>query len=102
VTNKFPGSTAGKAPFVHLQAFRYTSFADQLGIVEYTSRGTIPPSEGGDIQKGTGKTTKASDFDQGFAGEGPEDVTARRAADTGGDDDIRSNIRQHAPQKHTS
>lgn len=63
---------------------------------------TIPPEQGGDIQKGTGKMTKAEDFDQGEAGEGPEDVLKRREVDAGGDDDIRTNIRQHAPQKKSS
>lgn len=62
----------------------------------------IPPEEGGDVQKGTGRLTKAGDFDQGEAGEGPEDVAARRAQDAGGEDDVKGNIRQHAPQKHTS
>lgn len=54
------------------------------------------------MQKGTGKLTKAEDFDQGEAGEGPEDILKRREQDNGGDDDIRGNIRQHAPQKHSS
>lgn len=37
--------------------------------------------------------TKAGDFDQGEAGEGPEDVAARKAQDAGGDDNARENIR---------
>ncbi len=53
----------------------------------------IPPEEGGDVQKGTGRLTKAGDFDQGEAGEGPEHVAARKAQDAGGEDDVRGNIR---------
>lgn len=53
----------------------------------------IPESEGGDIVKGTGRLTKAGDFDQGAPGEGPEDVSQRRAENYGGEDDVRSNIR---------
>lgn len=53
----------------------------------------IPPSEGGGVQKGTGRPTKAGDFDQGAPGEGPEDVSRRVAESYGGEDDVRSNIR---------
>lgn len=63
---------------------------------------TIPPEEGGNIQKGTGKMTKAEDFEQGAPGEGPEDVARRRQQEAGGEDDIRDNIRQHAPKKASS
>lgn len=53
----------------------------------------IPPSEGGDVVKGVGRLTKAGDFDQGAPGEGPEDVSRRRAENYGGENDVRSNIR---------
>lgn len=43
--------------------------------------------------KGSGRLTKAGDFDQGEAGEGPEDVSRRFAEDQGGDDSVRDNIR---------
>ena len=46
--------------------------------------------------------TKAGDFDQGEAGEGPEDVSRRRAEEEGGEDDVRGNIRQGGPQKKSS
>ena len=86
VTSKFPGSTA-----------EYGSHVSGAG-----NNRDIPPEEGGDRVKGSGRMTKAGDFDQGEAGEGPEDVSARWAQDFGGEDDVRENIRQHAPQKHTS
>lgn len=78
VTNKFPGSTA-----------EYGSKVSGAG-----NNREIPPEEGGDVQKGTGRVTKAGDFDQGQAGEGPEHVAARYAQEQGGNDDVRSNIRQ--------
>jgi hypothetical protein len=34
--------------------------------------------------------TKAGDFDQGAAGEGPEDVARTRAEEHGGEDDVRN------------
>merc|ERR1711939_240076 len=77
VTNKFPGSTA-----------EYGSKVSGAG-----NNREIPPEEGGDIQKGTGRPTKAGDFDQGEPGEGPEHIAARRAQEYGGEDDVRSNIR---------
>ena len=77
VTNKFPGSTA-----------EYGSKTSGAG-----NNREIPPEVGGDVQKGTGRMTKAGDFDQGEAGEGPEDVARRRAQDQGGSDDVRENIR---------
>lgn len=61
----------------------------------------IPPSEGGDIQKGTGRMTKAGDFDQGAPGEGPEDVSKRQAEAYGGDDSVRDNIRNQAAGEGT-
>ncbi|KAM0705673.1 hypothetical protein Q7P35_007033 [Cladosporium inversicolor] len=51
----------------------------------------IPLSEGGDINPVTGKQTKAADF-QGIGG--PEDKAAIDREVRGGDNDIRSNIRQ--------
>ncbi|KAM0712118.1 hypothetical protein Q7P37_011212 [Cladosporium fusiforme] len=51
----------------------------------------IPLSEGGSINPTTGKQTKAADF-EGTGG--PEDKAAEAAANRGGDNDIRSNIRQ--------
>ena len=77
MTNKFPGSTA-----------EYGSQVSGAG-----DNRDIPESEGGDIVKGTGRLTKAGDFDQGEAGEGPEDVSRRKAQDQGGDDDVQSNTR---------
>ncbi|KAK6378986.1 hypothetical protein LTS17_006689 [Exophiala oligosperma] len=77
VTNKFPGSTA-----------EYGSKVSGAG-----NNREIPPEEGGGTVKGTGRPTKAGDFDQGEAGEGPEAVAARRAQDRGGDDDVRSNVK---------
>ena len=77
VTNKFPGSTA-----------EYGSHVSGAG-----DNRDIPVEEGGDIQKGTGRLTKAGDFDQGEAGEGPEHVAARRAQDAGGEDDVQSNTK---------
>ena len=47
----------------------------------------IPVEEGGGIQRGTGKPTKAGDFDQGEAGEGPEDVRRRINQEKGGEND---------------
>ncbi|KIX07185.1 uncharacterized protein Z518_01838 [Rhinocladiella mackenziei CBS 650.93] len=49
VTNQFPGSTAN-----------YGSKVSGTG-----NNREIPFEEGGDIQKGTGRMTKAGDFDQG-------------------------------------
>jgi len=80
VTNKFPGSTA-----------EYGSKVSGAG-----NNREIPPEEGGDIQKGTGRMTKAGDFDQGAPGEGPEHVAARYAQEQGGADDVRSNIKNRA------
>jgi hypothetical protein len=51
----------------------------------------IPLSEGGDINPVTGKQTKAADFN-GVGG--PEDKAAIDREVRGGDNDIRSNIRQ--------
>ena len=72
VTEKFPGSTA-----------EYGSKTSGQG-----DNREIPVEEGGDIQKGTGRPTKAGDFDQGEAGEGPEDVSRRRAEEFGGENDV--------------
>ena len=46
--------------------------------------------EGGVVQKGTGRLTKAKDFDQGEAGEGPEDATRKYADDFGGEQDAQT------------
>jgi hypothetical protein len=86
VTNRFPGSTA-----------EYGSKVSGAG-----NDREIPPEEGGDVVKGAGRMTKAGDFDQGEAGKGPEDVARQRAKEQGGSDGVRENIRQHAPQKHSS
>ncbi|KAL9114786.1 MAG: hypothetical protein Q9227_001466 [Pyrenula ochraceoflavens] len=49
----------------------------------------IPVEEGGDIQRGTGRTTKAADFE----GEGgPEDKLRRKIDEQPGDDEIRGNV----------
>ncbi|KAK4937551.1 hypothetical protein LTR10_021843 [Elasticomyces elasticus] len=77
VTNKFPGSTA-----------EYGSHVSGAG-----NNRDIPPEEGGDIQKGTGRLTKAGDFDQGEPGEGPEHIAARRAQEFGGENDVPSNTK---------
>lgn len=71
VTTKFPGSTA-----------EYGSKVSGAG-----NNREIPPEEGGGIQKSTGKMTKAGDFDQGEAGEGPEDVAKKYAQEFGGNND---------------
>lgn len=52
----------------------------------------IPSEQGGGQQRGTGKMTKAGDFDQGEAGDGPEDVTRKKEQDRPGDDDARINV----------
>lgn len=80
VTNKFPGSTA-----------EYGSHTSGAG-----NNRDIPLSEGGDIQKGTGRLTKASDFDQGEPGEGPEDIARRTQEELGGEDDVRGNMKNAA------
>ena len=71
MTQKFPGSTA-----------EYGSKVSGAG-----NNREIPPEEGGDIQRGTGRVTKAGDFDQGEAGEGPEDVSRRVANERAGYND---------------
>lgn len=77
MTKKFPGSTA-----------EYGSHVSGAG-----DNRDIPESEGGDVQKGTGRLTKAGDFEDGEPGEGPEDLAKQRAEQFGGEDDVRSNIR---------
>lgn len=77
MTKKFPGSTA-----------EYGSHVSGTG-----DNRDIPESEGGDVQKGTGRLTKAGDFEDGEPGEGPEDLAKQRAEQFGGEDDVRSNIR---------
>ena len=77
MTSKFPGSTA-----------EYGSQTSGAG-----SNRDIPPEEGGGFHKGTGRMTKAGDFDQGEAGEGPEDIARRAAEDRGGDNDVVSNTK---------
>jgi hypothetical protein len=62
VTQKFPGSTA-----------EYGSHVSGAG-----DNRDIPVEEGRDIEKGTGRLTKAGGFDQGDAGEGPEDILRMR------------------------
>lgn len=37
--------------------------------------------------------TKAGDFDQGEAGEGPEDIALRKQEELGGDDSVRGNVK---------
>lgn len=78
VTEKFPGSTA-----------------------EYTSR-EIPDEEGGGRQRGTGKQTKQADFDQGEAGEGPDDIAKQRAQNYGGDMDVKDSLRGVNAEKNES
>jgi hypothetical protein len=78
VTRKFPGSTA-----------EYGSHVSGAG-----DNRDIPIEEGGDIQKGTGRPTKAGDFDQGEAGEGPEDILRKREAENPGSDEFGRNRRE--------
>jgi hypothetical protein len=51
----------------------------------------IPLEEGGDINPNTGKLYKARDFE---GPGGPETKAAIKAANDGGSDDVRGNIRQ--------
>ena len=77
MTSKFPGSTA-----------EYGSKVSGAG-----DNREIPVEEGGDIQRGTGRPTKAGDFDQGAPGEGPEHLKEQNEQQFGGNDDVRSNIK---------
>ncbi|ERF73331.1 hypothetical protein EPUS_03164 [Endocarpon pusillum Z07020] len=74
--HKFPGSKVS-----------YGSAASGAG-----DNREIPSEEGGAQQRGTGRVTKAGDFDQGEAGEGPEDVATQREQDNSGSDDVRANV----------
>ncbi|CAK1357551.1 hypothetical protein CB0940_07722 [Cercospora beticola] len=56
----------------------------------------IPLDEGGSINKETGQPTKAKDFE---GPGGPEDKAAIDAANRGGDNDIRENVRQGGETK---
>lgn len=62
----------------------------------------IPPEQGGDIQKGTGRVTKDTDFDQGEAGQGPEDVARERAQNYGGEQDVNDQARGVNAEKNAS
>ncbi|KIW89381.1 uncharacterized protein Z519_10235 [Cladophialophora bantiana CBS 173.52] len=77
VTNKFPGSAAD-----------YGSKVSGAG-----DNREIPVEEGGGIQKGTGRPTKAGDFEKGAAGEGPEDVSRKYAERNSGNDDVRIDVK---------
>ena len=63
----------------------------KIGGTGASNNKEIPLSEGGSINPETGKQTKAADF-EGTGG--PEDKAAQAVETRGGDDDIRSNIRQ--------
>ena len=78
VTKKFPGSTA-----------EYGSKVSGAG-----DNREIPFEEGGDVQKGTGKMTKAGDFDQGAPGEGPEDVLRKREEENPGSNEFGKSRRE--------
>ena len=78
MTQKFPGSTA-----------EYGSHVSGVG-----DNRDIPVEEGGGIQKGTGRLTKAGDFDQGEAGEGPEDVLRKRREQNPGSDEFDRSRRE--------
>ena len=78
VTQKFPGSTA-----------EYGSHASGVG-----DNRDIPVEEGGDIQKGTGRLTKAGDFDQGEAGEGLEDILKKKEQENPGVDEFGRSRRE--------
>ena len=54
----------------------------------------IPVEEGGDIQKGSGRLTKAGDFDQGGAGEGPEGILRMREEQNPGSDEFGRSRRE--------
>lgn len=62
----------------------------------------IPPEQGGDIQKGTGRVTKDTDFDQGKPGQGPEDIARERAQNYGGENDVNDKLRGVNAEKNTS
>ncbi|KAG9698661.1 hypothetical protein KCU95_g2437, partial [Aureobasidium melanogenum] len=72
VTNKFPGAEVN------------------VGSTGASNNQRIPLSEGNDIDPSTGKPFKAGAF-EGVGG--PEDKAHLNAQDNGGDDSIRSNIR---------
>ena len=78
MTRKFPGSTA-----------EYGSHVSGAG-----DNRDIPVEEGGDIQKGTGRLTKAGDFDPGDAGEGPEDILRMREEQNPGSDEFGRSRRE--------
>ncbi|KAI5359536.1 hypothetical protein Slin15195_G071630 [Septoria linicola] len=56
----------------------------------------VPLEEGGSIKKETGQVTKQEDFE---GPGGPEDKAAIDAANRGGDNDIRENVRQGGETK---
>lgn len=78
MTRKFPGSTT-----------EYGSRVSGAG-----DNRDIPVEEGGDIQKGTGRLTKAGDFDRGEAGEGPEDILRMREEQNPGSDEFGRSRRE--------
>lgn len=78
--NKFPGADV-----------TYGSAASGAG-----DNRDIPTEEGGGQQRGTGRMTKAGDFDQGEAGMGPDDLKRRKEEEMGGEDDVRGNIRNQS------
>ncbi|KAG9654467.1 hypothetical protein KCU98_g6819, partial [Aureobasidium melanogenum] len=72
VTNKFPGAEVN------------------VGSTGSSNNQGIPLSEGGDINPATGKLHKAGEFE---GPGGPETKAQLHARDQGGDDSVRSNIR---------
>lgn len=74
VRNKFPGADV-----------TYGSAASGAG-----NNRDIPLSEGGDINPSTGKLYKAGDFENEG---GPETKAELHRSNEGGEDDVRSNIR---------
>ncbi|CAD6569012.1 MAG: hypothetical protein TREMPRED_004996 [Tremellales sp. Tagirdzhanova-0007] len=72
VTAQFPGSTV------------------QIGGTKRGENPTIPDEEGGEINKASGRQTKANEFE----GEGgPEDKIRQAETDRPGDDDVTGNVR---------
>ena len=102
LTNPPPADESGIDQSVESKFSQYGATADYGSHVSGAGNNRdIPLSEGGDIQKGTGRLTKAGDFDQGAPGEGPEDVSKRQAEAYGGDDSVRGNITNQASGEGT-
>jgi hypothetical protein len=75
VSNKFPGASV------------------TVGGTGASNNVSIPESEGGDINPSTGKLYKAGDFEGLYSTIGPETKAQIHRENNGGDDDVRSNVR---------